>query len=98
MVQQGIIAGCAGGTYTNVMEAAHALRGKNCGCDEFSLAVYPSSQPVFSDLVKKRGAVSIYGCRRCHPHRFLTSLLWCRRYTLQQWFKYPSYHQKLPEP
>ena len=57
MVQQGIIAGCAGGTYTNVMEAAHALRGKNCGCDEFSLAVYPSSQPVFSDLVKK-GAVS----------------------------------------
>ena len=57
MVQQGIIAGCAGGTYTNVMEAAHALRGKNCGCDEFSLAVYPSSQPVFSDLVKK-GAIS----------------------------------------
>ena len=57
MVQQGIIAGCAGGTYTNVIEAAHALRGKNCGCDEFSLAVYPSSQPVFSDLVKK-GAVS----------------------------------------
>lgn len=57
MVQQGIIAGCAGGTYTNVMEAAHALWGKNCGCDEFSLAVYPSSQPVFSDLVKK-GAIS----------------------------------------
>ena len=57
MVQQGIIAGCAGGTYTNVMEAAHALRGKNCGCDEFSLAVYPSSKPVFSDLVKK-GAIS----------------------------------------
>ena len=53
MVQQGIIAGCAGGTYTNVMEAAHALRGKNCGCDEFSLAVYPSSQPVFIDLVRK---------------------------------------------
>ena len=57
MVQQGIIAGCAGGNYTNVIEAAHALRGKNCGCDEFSLAVYPSSQPVFSDLVKK-GAIS----------------------------------------
>lgn len=52
-VQQGIIAGCAGGNYTNVIEAAHALRGKDCGCDEFSLAVYPSSQPVFIDLVKK---------------------------------------------
>lgn len=57
LVQQAVIAGCAGGTYSNVMEAAHALRGKNCGCDEFSLAVYPSSQPVFADLVKK-GAVS----------------------------------------
>ncbi len=57
MVQQGIIAGCAGGNYTNVVEAAHALKGKDCGCDEFSLAVYPSSQPVFADLVKK-GAIS----------------------------------------
>ena len=56
-VQQGIIAGCAGGNYTNVIEAAHGLKGKSCGADEFSLAVYPSSQPVFMDLVKK-GAVS----------------------------------------
>ena len=57
LVQQGIIAGCAGGNYTNVIVAAHALKGRSCGCDEFSLAVYPSSQPVFMDLVKK-GAVS----------------------------------------
>lgn len=57
MVQQAVIAGCAGGTYSNVIEAANALKGRNCGCDEFSLAVYPSSQPVFADLVKK-GAVS----------------------------------------
>ena len=56
-VTQGIIAGCAGGNYTNVMEAAHILKGKNCGADEFSLSVYPSSQPVYMDLVKK-GAVS----------------------------------------
>ena len=39
LVQQGIIAGCAGGNYTNVIEAAHALKGRSCGCDEFSLAV-----------------------------------------------------------
>ncbi|MGN0373851.1 MAG: hydratase [Enterocloster sp.] len=57
MVQQAVIAGCAGGTYSSVMEAAHALKGRNCGNDEFSLAVYPSSQPVFADLVRK-GAVS----------------------------------------
>lgn len=52
-VQQGVIAGCAGGNYTNVSEAAHALRGRNCGNGEFTLSVYPSSQPVFIDLVRK---------------------------------------------
>lgn len=52
-VQQGIIAGCAGGNYTNVVEAAHALKGKSCGNGAFSLAVYPSSQPVFLDLDRK---------------------------------------------
>lgn len=52
-IQQGVIAGCAGGNYTNVVEAANALKGKNCGNGEFSLAVYPSSQPVFIDLVRK---------------------------------------------
>ena len=52
-VQQGVIAGCAGGNYTNVVEAAHALKGKNIGADEFYLSVYPSSQPVFTDLDRK---------------------------------------------
>ena len=56
-VQQGIIAGCAGGTYTNVMEAAHILKNGSCGNDVFTLDVYPSSQPVFMDLVRK-GAIS----------------------------------------
>ena len=56
-VQQGIIAGCAGGNYSNVYAAAQMLRGKSCGNDAFSLAVYPSSQPVFMDLVKK-GAIA----------------------------------------
>ena len=54
---QGIIAGCAGGNYTNVMEAAHILQGKSCGVDEFALSVYPSSQPVYIDLVRK-GAIA----------------------------------------
>ena len=52
-VQQGVIAGCAGGGYTNLVEAANALRGRSCGNGEFSLAVYPSSQPVFIDLTRK---------------------------------------------
>ena len=51
--QQGVIAGCAGGTYTNIVEAAHALKGADIGNGEFYLSVYPSSQPVFVDLDRK---------------------------------------------
>ena len=56
-VQQGIIAGCAGGTYSSICEAAHILKNANCGNDEFTLSVYPSSQPVFMELVKN-GAIT----------------------------------------
>ena len=51
-VEQGVIAGCAGGGFENVCDAADILRGKYIGADEFSLSVYPSSQPVFMELVK----------------------------------------------
>ena len=51
-VEQGVIAGCAGGGYENICDAADILRGKSIGADEFSLSVYPASQPVFMELVK----------------------------------------------
>lgn len=56
-VEQGVIAGCAGGTYDNLVDAADILRGKSIGCDAFSLSIYPSSQPVYMELVKN-GAVA----------------------------------------
>ena len=60
-VQQGIIAGCAGGNFTNVLAAAQALRGANCGSGDFGLSVYPSSQAVFMDLVKKGAITDLMG-------------------------------------
>lgn len=53
---QGTIAGCSGGTYSNIMEAAYLLDGKGIGQDVFNLSVYPSSQAVMMDLVRK-GAI-----------------------------------------
>lgn len=53
---QGTIAGCSGGTYSNIMEAAYLLDGKGTGQDVFNLSVYPSSQPVMMELVRK-GAI-----------------------------------------
>ncbi len=52
-VSQGVIAGCAGGTFENVAAAGDMLKGRNCGNGEFSLSVYPASQPVFLELMKQ---------------------------------------------
>ena len=52
-VQQGVIAGCSGGNYDSVVQAARALKGANIGCGEFSLSVYPTSQPVALELTRR---------------------------------------------
>lgn len=51
-VDQGVIAGCAGGMYENIAEAAEILRDKSVGTGAFALSVYPSSQPVYKSLVE----------------------------------------------
>ncbi|CVI68674.1 2,3-dimethylmalate dehydratase large subunit [Clostridiales bacterium CHKCI001] len=51
-VEQGIIAGCAGGGFENICDATDILAGHSIGADEFSLSVYPASQPIFMELVK----------------------------------------------
>ena len=56
-VDQGIIAGCAGGGFENICDAADILNGKSIGSDEFTLSVYPASTPVYMELVKN-GAVA----------------------------------------
>ncbi|MDE6869279.1 MAG: hydratase, partial [Clostridia bacterium] len=56
-VEQGIIAGCAGGTYDNIIEASAILRDRAVGDGKFTLSVYPSSTPVYYDLLKK-GAIA----------------------------------------
>ena len=56
-VEQGIIAGCAGGGYENICAAANILKGASIGSDEFTLSVYPASTPIYMELVKN-GAVA----------------------------------------
>ena len=64
-VQQGVIGGCAGGNYVNVVEAANMLRGRSIGAGEFTLNIYPSSMPVYMDLMKKGELTGPDGCRCC---------------------------------
>ncbi|MBO5326444.1 MAG: hydratase [Lachnospiraceae bacterium] len=58
-VDQGIIAGCAGGGFENICAAADILKGKFIGSDEFTLSVYPASMPVYMELVKNGCAATI---------------------------------------
>lgn len=51
-VEQGIIAGCAGGGYENICDAADILKGTSIGSDEFTLSVYPASTPIYMELLK----------------------------------------------
>ena len=51
-VEQGEIAGCAGGTFDNICAAADILRGRSCGNGAFSLSVYPGSMPALAELMK----------------------------------------------
>ena len=51
-VDQGIIAGCAGGGFENICAAADILKGRSIGCDEFTLSVYPASTPIYMELAR----------------------------------------------
>lgn len=58
-VDQGIIAGCAGGGFENICDAADILRGTSIGPDEFTLSVYPASTPIYMELVKNGAAADL---------------------------------------
>ncbi len=62
LVQQGIIAGCAGGNFGNMAAAAEILKSADCGNDIFSLSAYPSSQPVYLELVKNGSITKMIEC------------------------------------
>ena len=51
-VDQGVIAGCAGGLYDSIYEAASILKGHTGGCGDYALSVYPGSQPIMMELVR----------------------------------------------
>ena len=59
MVDQGIIAGCAGGGFENICAAADILQGSYIGADGFTLSVYPASMPVYMELIKNGCAATI---------------------------------------
>ena len=60
-VEQGIIAGCAGGGFENICAAADILRNKSIGSDEFTLSVYPASTPIYMELARNGNLADLLG-------------------------------------
>ncbi len=58
-VEQGIIAGCAGGGFENICAAADIMRGRDIGADEFTFSVYPASMPIYMELVRNGAAADL---------------------------------------
>ena len=58
-VDQGIIAGCAGGGFENIVAAADILKGRFIGADEFTLSVYPASMPIYMEIIKNGTAAEL---------------------------------------
>ena len=59
LVEQGVIAGCAGGGFENICAAADILEGASIGSDAFTLNVYPASMPIYMELIKNGAAAKI---------------------------------------
>ncbi len=113
-VQQGVIAGCSGGNYDSVVQAARVLKGANTGCGEFSLSVYPTSQPValeltrrgyIYDLMEAGAIVRTAFCGPCFgagdtPAHNRPALRPARRRRHSGTWQSgcPSYHAQLPQP
>ena len=58
-VEQGVVAGCSGGTYENIMTMTNILRGKSIGSGAFTMSLYPASQPQFIELMRNGAAAEL---------------------------------------
>ena len=98
VVQQGIIAGCAGGIYDNIAEAAAILSGGDVGCGPFSLSVYPPSIPVNLELTQNGVHAGAAGGRGPLQALLLRPLLRSRGCPRQQRPLRAPHHPQLPQP
>ena len=80
-VDQGIIAGCAGGGFENICAAADIIKGHNIGSDAFTFSVYPASTPIYMELVKNGVVADLMEAGTVVKTAFLRCVFQSRRYT-----------------
>ena len=89
-VDQGIIAGCAGGGFENICAAADIIRGKYIGSDEFTFSVYPASTPIYMELVKNGAVADLMEAGTIVKTAFCGTVLRCWGHSGKQCIFHPS--------
>ena len=97
-VEQGIIAGCAGGGFENICAAADIIKGHNIGSDAFTFSVYPASMPVYMELVKNGAVADLMEAGTVVKTAFCGYRASARATPGEQRSVHPPYDEKLPEP
>ena len=96
LVDQGIIAGCAGGGFENICAAADILRGSYIGADGFTLSVYPASMPVYMELIRNGCAAAILETGAVLKTAFCGPCFGAGDTPANN--RYPAFYEKFPEP
>ncbi len=97
-VDQGIIAGCAGGGFENICAAADIIRGHYIGADEFTFSVYPASTPIYMELVKNGAVADLMEAGTIVKTAFCGPCFGAGDTPANNALLHPSLHQELPQP
>ena len=97
-MDQGLVAGCSGGTFDNVCAVADILRGHSCGNGTFRMSVYHRLHARVPAAAEKRRPHRYRFCRRHYPGMLLRPLLRRGRHAGQRRIFHPAYHPQLPQP
>ena len=93
-VDQGIIAGCAGGGFENICDAADILRGASIGADAFTLKVYPASTPIYMELAKNGVLADLLAAGAVVKTAFCGPCFGAGDTPANNAFQYPAYNEK----
>ena len=97
-MDQGEIAGCAGGTFDNICAAADILRGKSCGNGAFTLSIYPGSMPALAELIRNGRASDLVDAGAIMRECFCGPCFGAGDVPGQRRVLHPPHHPQLPQP
>ena len=97
-MDQGVIAGCAGGLFDSIYEAASILKGHTGGCGDYALSVYPGSQPIMMELTRTGVLTDLMASGATVRTAFCGPCFGAGDVPANGGTVHPPYHPQLPQP